>query len=62
MGLNIETKFDVLHPDENAPRERFVESVLEVLHDSEVRERGPPSRASTGPCSGWFGQPIPRSP
>ena len=39
VGLNIETKFDVLHPDENAPRERFVESVLEVLHDSEVGRR-----------------------
>ncbi len=31
VGLNIETKFDVVHPDENAPRERFVESVLRVL-------------------------------
>jgi glycerophosphoryl diester phosphodiesterase len=39
VGLNIETKFDVLHPDENAPRERFVESVLGVLRDSAVVER-----------------------
>ena len=33
VGLNVETKFDVLHPDEGAPRERFVASVLAVLHD-----------------------------
>jgi glycerophosphoryl diester phosphodiesterase len=39
VGLNIETKFDVLHPDESAPRERFVESVLGVLHGSTVLER-----------------------
>jgi glycerophosphoryl diester phosphodiesterase len=39
VGLNIETKFDVLHPDESAPRERFVETVLAVLEDHAVLER-----------------------
>jgi len=39
VGLNIETKFDVLHPDENAPRERFVASVLDVLRGSDVGRR-----------------------
>ena len=33
VGVNIETKFDVVHPDENAPRERFVETVLGVLEE-----------------------------
>lgn len=39
VGLNIETKFDVLHPDETAPRERFVEVVLDCLtgHDFHAR-------------------------
>ena len=57
VGLNIETKFDVLHPDENAPRERFVESVLEVLHGTEVVDAvlDPELRlggAAAGPGSG----------
>ncbi|MEO7351421.1 MAG: glycerophosphodiester phosphodiesterase family protein [Marmoricola sp.] len=39
VGLNIETKFDIVHPDENAPRERFVESVLGVLDGSAALER-----------------------
>jgi len=39
VGLNIETKFDVLHPDEGAPRERFVETVVQVLRESEMVER-----------------------
>lgn len=39
VGLNIETKFDVLHPDEGAPRERFVDTVLEVLRASAILER-----------------------
>jgi glycerophosphoryl diester phosphodiesterase len=39
VGLNVETKFDVLHPDENAPRERFVGSVLSVLEGAGVLER-----------------------
>ena len=39
VRLNIETKFDVLHPDENAPRERFVETVLGVLQDSAMLDR-----------------------
>ena len=34
VRLNVETKFDVLHPDEGAPRERFVKSVLDVLRGS----------------------------
>jgi glycerophosphoryl diester phosphodiesterase len=39
VGLNVETKFDVIHPDEQAPRERFVESVLDALLGSDVLER-----------------------
>jgi glycerophosphoryl diester phosphodiesterase len=39
VRLNIETKFDVLHPDENAPRECFVESVLDVLGKSDLLDR-----------------------
>jgi glycerophosphoryl diester phosphodiesterase len=39
VGLNIETKFDVVHPDESAPRERFVETVLEVLEGRAALER-----------------------
>ncbi len=39
VGLNIETKFDVVHPDENAPRERFVETVLGVLEEQDALER-----------------------
>lgn len=35
VGLNVETKFDVLHPDETAPRERFVEAVLGVLNQAD---------------------------
>lgn len=39
VGLNLETKFDIMHVDEHAPRERFVETVLGVLHDSGLLER-----------------------
>jgi glycerophosphoryl diester phosphodiesterase len=39
VGLNVETKFDVLHPDESESRERFVETVLRVLRESEMLER-----------------------
>jgi len=39
VGLNIETKFDVVHPDESAPRERFVETVLGVLEGQAALER-----------------------
>lgn len=39
VRLNIETKFDVLHPDEGAPRERFVETVLAVLDDAGLLDR-----------------------
>ena len=38
-GLNVETKFDVLHPEETAPRERFVEAVVGVLTDAGVVAR-----------------------
>lgn len=33
-GLNVETKFDVLHPEETAPRDRFVEAVVGVLTET----------------------------
>lgn len=33
-GLNVETKFDVLHPEETAPRDCFVEAVVGVLTDT----------------------------
>jgi len=39
VGLNIETKFDVVHPDENAPRERFVETLLDVLEGQDALQR-----------------------
>jgi glycerophosphoryl diester phosphodiesterase len=39
VGLNIETKFDVVHPDESAPRERFVETVLGVLSGQAALDR-----------------------
>jgi glycerophosphoryl diester phosphodiesterase len=39
VRLNVETKFDVVHPDEDAPRERFVESVLGVLRATDMLER-----------------------
>lgn len=39
VGLNIETKFDVVDPDESAPRERFVETVLGVLAGQAALER-----------------------
>jgi glycerophosphoryl diester phosphodiesterase len=39
VGLNVETKFDVLHPDEGAPRERFVETVVGVLRSTGMLER-----------------------
>jgi glycerophosphoryl diester phosphodiesterase len=31
VRLNVETKFDVVHPDEMAPRERFVEAVVATV-------------------------------
>lgn len=31
VRLNVETKFDVVHPDETAPRERFAEVVVATL-------------------------------
>ncbi len=39
VGLNIETKFDVLHPDEDGPRERFVDRILEVLRGAGMLHR-----------------------
>ncbi len=39
VGLNIETKFDVLQTEERAPRERFVESVTGLLAGSAFLER-----------------------
>lgn len=39
VGLNIETKFDVVHPDESQPRELFVETVLATLQGTEVLEQ-----------------------
>jgi glycerophosphoryl diester phosphodiesterase len=39
VELNVETKFDVLHPDESAPRERFVEAVLADLGETGMLDR-----------------------
>lgn len=39
VGLNIETKFDVLRAGEKAPRERFVESVTGLLENSRFLTR-----------------------
>ncbi len=39
VGLNVETKFDVVHPEETAPRERFVEAVVGLLADAGVVAR-----------------------
>lgn len=37
--INVEAKFDVLHPDEVAPRETFVEAVLGAIDGSGLRDR-----------------------
>jgi glycerophosphoryl diester phosphodiesterase len=47
VRVNIETKFDVVHPDEIAPRERFVEVVVDS-----VRRAGLVDRASIQ-CFDW---------
>ena len=39
VRLNVETKFDVLHPDETAPRERFVEVLLATLRATSYVDR-----------------------
>lgn len=39
VGLNIETKFDVVHPDEEAPRETFVEVVVATLRTAGMCQR-----------------------
>jgi glycerophosphoryl diester phosphodiesterase len=39
VGLNVETKFDVVHPDEVAPRQRFVEVVVATLQAADFVAR-----------------------
>ena len=39
VGLNIETKFDVVHPDEVAPRERFVGVVVATVQAADFVAR-----------------------
>lgn len=39
VRLNIETKFDVVHEDEVAPRERFADAVVSVLADTHFLQR-----------------------
>ncbi len=39
VGLNIETKFDVMQIGEQAPRQRFAEAVTSVLEDSPFMTR-----------------------
>jgi glycerophosphoryl diester phosphodiesterase len=39
VRLNVETKFDPVHPDEVAPRERFVEVVVATLRAADLVER-----------------------
>lgn len=39
VRVNIETKFDAVHPDEVAPRERFVEVVLATVADAGLLDR-----------------------
>lgn len=39
VRLNIETKFDVIHPDEGAPRERFVEVTIDTLRAADLAAR-----------------------
>lgn len=39
VRFNIETKFDVVHEDEEFPRERFADAVVSVLADTHVLDR-----------------------
>lgn len=39
VGVNLETKFDVLAPEETAPRERFVEVVADTVRSAGMLER-----------------------
>jgi glycerophosphoryl diester phosphodiesterase len=39
VRVNVETKFDVVHPDEIAPRERFVEVVVDTVRRADLVER-----------------------
>lgn len=39
VGINVETKFDVLHPDETGPRERFVDTVLAATRAAGMTQR-----------------------
>ena len=39
VRVNVETKFDVVHPDEVAPRERFVEVVVDSVRRAAMVDR-----------------------
>jgi glycerophosphoryl diester phosphodiesterase len=39
VRVNVETKFDVVHPDEVAPRERFVEVVVDSVRGAGMVDR-----------------------
>jgi glycerophosphoryl diester phosphodiesterase len=39
VRVNVETKFDVVHPDETAPRERFVERTVEAIRRAGLVDR-----------------------
>lgn len=39
VRLNIETKFDAIHPDEVAPRERFAEVVVDTIRKAGYEDR-----------------------
>lgn len=39
VRVNVETKFDVVHPDEVAPRERFTQVVVDVVRRAGMVER-----------------------
>jgi glycerophosphoryl diester phosphodiesterase len=39
VGLNVETKFDVLHPTEEAPREVFVEVLVDAVRAADLVDR-----------------------
>ena len=39
VRINIETKFDVLHPAEEAPREKFVSAVVATLRAADMLDR-----------------------
>ena len=39
VRFNIETKFDAIHPDEVAPRERFTEVIVQTIRDAGTTRR-----------------------